>query len=54
MNQSTKTLFTINPALYFVYALGAFFVIPGFEELFESFEVKLEGLSLLIIATYRF
>lgn len=54
MNQSTKTLFTINAALYFVYALGAFFVIPGFEELFDSFEVKLEGLSLLIIATYRF
>ena len=54
MNQSTKTLFIINAALYFVYALGAFFVIPGFEALFEGFEVKLEGISLLIISTYRF
>ena len=54
MNQSTKTLFTINAVLYLIYALGAFFIIPGFEKLFDGYETKLEGLSLLVIATYRF
>ena len=54
MEQSTKTLFSINAVLYLVYAVGAFFIIPNFERLFDGFEVKLEGLSLLIVETYRF
>ncbi|MEJ2143216.1 MAG: hypothetical protein P8Y24_12835, partial [Gammaproteobacteria bacterium] len=54
MEQSTRTLFTINAILYLVYAVGVFFIIPNFEKLFDGFETKLEGLSLLVIVTYRF
>ena len=54
MNQSTKTLFVINAALYSVYAVGAFFIIPNFESLFKGYEVELGVASLLIISTYQF
>jgi hypothetical protein len=53
MDQSTKTLLIINAVLYSVYAIGAFFVLPNYELLFESFNVELTGISLLIISTYR-
>lgn len=49
-----KTLNVIVAVIMLIYGIGAFFVIPQFENLFISFDAELPLITKLIFYSYRF